>query len=50
MGIGVISMSVISLVYTYRKDLQKFAVKHFLNKNYSSAVQNNFLKCLDYID
>jgi hypothetical protein len=47
--LGVVS-GVVSLVYTHRKDIQRFAVKHSLNKNYADAVQDNLLECLEYID
>jgi hypothetical protein len=39
-------LAIISLVYKNRKEIQKFAVKYFLNKNYPDAIQNNLLKCL----
>lgn len=43
-------LGVVSIVYTHRKDIQKFAVKHSLNKDCPDAVQNNLLECLEYID
>lgn len=43
-------LGVVSIVYTYRKDLQKFAVKHSLNKHSKDSIQNNLLECLQYID
>lgn len=49
-GKGVTPLGVVSIVYAHRKDIQRFAVKHSLNKNYPEAVQNNLLECLEYID
>ena len=50
MGKGATPLSVVSLVYTHRNDIQKFAVKHSLNKTNPEAIQNNLLECLEYID
>lgn len=47
---GVTPLGVVSIVYTHRKDIQRFAVKHSLNKDSRDAVQNNLLECLEYID
>jgi len=43
-------MGIVRLVYTHRKDIQRFAVKHSFSKDYPDAVQDNLLKCLEYID
>ena len=50
MGKGVTPLGVTSIVYAHKKDIQKFALKHFLNKNYPDAVQKDLLECLEYID
>ena len=50
MGKGATPLGVVSIVYTHRKDIQKFAVKHSLKKDCPDAVQNNLLECLEYID
>lgn len=50
MGKGVTPLGAVSIVYSHRKEIQSFAVKHSLNKNYPDAVQDNLLKCLEYID
>jgi hypothetical protein len=50
MGKGATPLGVVSIVYAHRKDIQRFAVKHSLNKDYPDAVQNNLLECLEYID
>ena len=50
MGKGATPLGVVSIVYAHRNDIQRFAVKHSLNKNYPDAVQDNLLECLDYID
>lgn len=47
---GTTSIGVISLVYTHRNDIKRFATKHALNTNEEDAIQNNLLKCLEYID
>lgn len=50
MGKASTPLGVVSMVYANRKEIQKFAVKHALNKNSPDAVQNNLLECLEYID
>ena len=40
-GKASIPLSVISMMYTNRKKIQKFAVKHSFNKNSYDTVQNN---------
>jgi len=50
MGKGATPLGVVSIVYAHRNDIQRFAVKHSLNKNYPDAVQDNLLECLEYID
>jgi hypothetical protein len=47
---GATPLGVVSVVYAHRKEIQKFAVKHSLNKDCQDAVQNNLLECLEYID
>ncbi len=47
---GVTPISVASIIYTHRKDIRKFAVKHSLDKTCPDAVENNLLECLEYID
>lgn len=47
---GTTSIGLISLVYTHRNEITRFATKHALNKDEEDAVQNNLLKCLEYID
>lgn len=42
--------AVIGLVYANRDKIKKFAVKHALDKSSSSAIQDNLLECLQYID
>lgn len=50
MGKGATPLGVVGVVYAHRNDIQRFAVKHSLNKNYPDAVQDNLLECLEYID
>ena len=50
MGKSSTPIGIVSIVYANRKEIQKFAMKHSLNKNYPDAVQNNLLECLEYID
>ena len=38
------------MAYTHGKEIQKFAVKHALNKNSPNAIQDNLLECLEFID
>jgi len=47
---GATPLGLVSMAYSYRKEIQRFAVKHSLNKNDPDAVQNNLLECLEYID
>ena len=47
---GATPLGVVGIVYSNRKEIQRFAVKHSLNKNYPDAVQDNLLECLEYID
>jgi hypothetical protein len=50
MGHASTPLGVVSMVYAHRKEIQKFAVKHALDKSFPDAVQNNLLQCLEYID
>ena len=50
MGKGSSPLALVSLVYVNRKEIQRFAVKHSLDKNSRDAVQNNLLECLQYIE
>ena len=50
MNKGATPLGLVSLLYTHRQYIQKFAVKHALNKDAHDAVQNNLLECLEYID
>lgn len=47
---GSTSIGIISIAYSDRDDIKRFAVKHALDKTEEDAVQNNLLKCLEYID
>jgi gamma-glutamyl phosphate reductase len=47
---GATPLGVVSMVYVHRRDIQKFAVQHSLNKDSPDALQSNLLECLDYID
>ena len=50
MGKVATPLGVVSILYNNRKEIQKFAVKHALNKDSPDAVENNLLECLEYID
>lgn len=50
MGKGATPIGIVTIIYTHRKDIQSFALKHSLKKDYPDAVQDNLLKCLEYID
>lgn len=43
-------LGVVSIIYANRSKIQKFVVKYVLDKDSPDAVQNNLLKCLEYID
>lgn len=43
-------IDIASLAYTYRKDIQRIAVNHALDKSSPDAVQDNLFECLQYID
>jgi len=47
---GATPLSLVTVVYTHRKELGRFAVKHSLDKNKPDAIENNLFKCLEYID
>jgi len=47
---GATPLAVVNAAYIHRKEIQKFAVKHALNKSHPEAIQNNLLECLEYID
>ena len=50
MSKGATPSGVVSIVYANRKEIQKFAVKHSIDKSHPDAIQNNLLECLEYID
>ena len=50
MGKGSTPIGVVTMVYTNRKQIQKFAVKHAINRASPDAVQENIFECLQYID
>lgn len=47
---GTTPLSVGLLIYSNRQEIQKFAVKHALDKTKPDAIQDNLLECLEYID
>jgi hypothetical protein len=47
---GSTPIGIATVIYAHRKDIQKFAIKHALDKKAPDAVQNNLLNCLEYIE
>ena len=41
---------IVGVLYANKEDIQKFAVKHSLNKSSPDAIQDNLLECLEYMD
>ena len=50
LGKGSSGLSLAALIYTNRNKIQEFAVKHALDTSSPDAVQDNLLKCLEYIE
>ena len=50
MGKTATPLGVVGTIYANRSKIQQFAVKHSLDRSSPDAIQNNLLKCLEYID
>lgn len=50
LGKNATPLGVIGIVYNSRKEIQRFAIKHALDKSSPDAVQDNLLECLEYME
>ena len=50
MGKSSSPIGIVTIIYSYKSEIQDFAVKHALDRSSPNAIQDNLLECLQYID